>query len=278
MAVLIRMTSMAEPIRAALEREGIPVISVGMGSLFDTQEAEAARQLFYLMAGQADAADVVAAWTDANLGVDTVLGRGRVLQPRQIQPGHIRFRGDLLPFAAGAEIRVVRRLPAQSGGRGLRTVDRHRGAAGFGRRRPDPDHPPRQGTAMAGGVHTPAGQEPISASSTRRHVGLAPRPGTVRGGPGPLLRFRRKRAAPLLCGSDPQPKAPPHDHRSHAGQQAKPSTVGLVVRRPESRYVRRTPQDLSGRPRGVSQPRSAIADVRLSFSDIRYFFECPYQF
>ena len=46
----------------------------------------------------------------------------------------------------------------------------------------------------------------------------------------------------------------------------------------ESRYVRRTPQDLSGRPRGVSQPRSAIADVRLSFSDIRYFFECPYQF
>jgi len=33
MAVLIRMTSMAEPIRAALEREGIPVISVGMGSL-----------------------------------------------------------------------------------------------------------------------------------------------------------------------------------------------------------------------------------------------------
>ncbi|MCF6369719.1 RecB family exonuclease [Rhizobium halophilum] len=46
----------------------------------------------------------------------------------------------------------------------------------------------------------------------------------------------------------------------------------------ESRYVRRTPQDLSGRPRGVPQPRSAIADVRLSFSDIRYFFECPYQF
>jgi DNA helicase-2/ATP-dependent DNA helicase PcrA len=73
MAVLIRITSMAEPIRAALERQGIRVISVGMGSLFDTPEAEAARQLFYLMAGQADAAHVTAAWNDANLGVDPVV-------------------------------------------------------------------------------------------------------------------------------------------------------------------------------------------------------------
>lgn len=70
MAVLIRITSMAQPIRSALESEDIPVVSVGMGSLFDTPEAEAARQLFYLMAGQADVAGVVAAWTNANLGTE----------------------------------------------------------------------------------------------------------------------------------------------------------------------------------------------------------------
>jgi DNA helicase II / ATP-dependent DNA helicase PcrA len=42
--------------------------------------------------------------------------------------------------------------------------------------------------------------------------------------------------------------------------------------------VKRVPQDLSARPRGEPRTRSAIADVRLSFSDVRYFFECPYQF
>lgn len=76
MAVLVRINRMADPIRQALHEAGIPYISVGMSSVFDAPEAEAARQLFYLMAGEADRESVVAAWRNAELGVpDAVIAR-----------------------------------------------------------------------------------------------------------------------------------------------------------------------------------------------------------
>ena len=40
-----------------------------MSTLFDAPEAEAARQLFYLMAGESDRETVAAAWRDAELGI-----------------------------------------------------------------------------------------------------------------------------------------------------------------------------------------------------------------
>jgi DNA helicase-2/ATP-dependent DNA helicase PcrA len=45
-----------------------------------------------------------------------------------------------------------------------------------------------------------------------------------------------------------------------------------------SRYVKRRRQDYSARPRMASRARASIANVTLSFSDLKYFFECPYQF
>jgi DNA helicase-2/ATP-dependent DNA helicase PcrA len=70
MAVLVRYTKLAEPIRRALIAEGIPVVSVGMDTLFDAAEAEAARQLFYFMANRATRDDVLQAWRTANVSVD----------------------------------------------------------------------------------------------------------------------------------------------------------------------------------------------------------------
>jgi len=52
MAVLARITSMAERVRAAFERANIPVVSVGMGSLFDTPEGEAALNYSTLWQGK----------------------------------------------------------------------------------------------------------------------------------------------------------------------------------------------------------------------------------
>jgi DNA helicase II / ATP-dependent DNA helicase PcrA len=46
----------------------------------------------------------------------------------------------------------------------------------------------------------------------------------------------------------------------------------------ESKFVKRRPQDLSARVRGVPMPKASVSNVSLSFSDMRYFFECPYQF
>jgi len=46
----------------------------------------------------------------------------------------------------------------------------------------------------------------------------------------------------------------------------------------ESKFVKRRPPDYSKLKRLPSTPRAGIANVTLSFSDIKYFFECPYQF
>ena len=45
-----------------------------------------------------------------------------------------------------------------------------------------------------------------------------------------------------------------------------------------SKYVKRRRQDYSDRERLPPRPRASIADVTLSFSNLKYFFECPYQF
>jgi len=45
-----------------------------------------------------------------------------------------------------------------------------------------------------------------------------------------------------------------------------------------SKWVKRRPPDYTGRPRLTPTPRTGIANVVFSFSDLKYFFECPYQF
>lgn len=45
-----------------------------------------------------------------------------------------------------------------------------------------------------------------------------------------------------------------------------------------SKYVKRRTPDYSARPRLKPEPRSGVANVVFSFSDLKYFFECPYQF
>ena len=45
-----------------------------------------------------------------------------------------------------------------------------------------------------------------------------------------------------------------------------------------SKHVKRRAPDYSARKRLPPQPRAGIANVVFSFSDLKYFFECPYQF
>ena len=45
-----------------------------------------------------------------------------------------------------------------------------------------------------------------------------------------------------------------------------------------SKYVKRRPPDYTARKRLPPTPRAGVANVIFSFSDLKYFFECPYQF
>ncbi len=45
-----------------------------------------------------------------------------------------------------------------------------------------------------------------------------------------------------------------------------------------SKHVKRRQPDYAARPRMTPTPRAGVANVVFSFSDLKYFFECPYQF
>src|SRR5215208_3356018 len=71
-AILLRtVRQSAGPILQALEQAGIPYIVGGMNELFGTKEAQAARTLFYFIAGRPDVTSgtVAKAWREANLGI-----------------------------------------------------------------------------------------------------------------------------------------------------------------------------------------------------------------
>ena len=62
------------------------------------------------------------------------------------------------------------------------------------------------------------------------------------------------------------------------GNQLFQSPSGFLTDVYVSKYVKRKPTDYSARKRLPSTPRKGVANVVFSFSDVKYFFECPYQF
>jgi DNA helicase-2/ATP-dependent DNA helicase PcrA len=68
-AILVRVKKLIPPIAAALESAEIPYVVGGVSSLFEAEEAEASRQLFYFLAGEATLTDVAQAWRTAKLGL-----------------------------------------------------------------------------------------------------------------------------------------------------------------------------------------------------------------
>jgi DNA helicase-2/ATP-dependent DNA helicase PcrA len=72
MAVLLRSVRRdGEAIIAAMDEAGVPYVITGMDNLFQTDEAEAARQLFYFLANEIDEPALRTVWQTANLGIDT---------------------------------------------------------------------------------------------------------------------------------------------------------------------------------------------------------------
>ncbi len=70
MAILMRSVRRdGEAIMAALDEASVPYVITGMDNLFQTDEADAARQLFYFLANEIDEARLRAAWRSADLGI-----------------------------------------------------------------------------------------------------------------------------------------------------------------------------------------------------------------
>lgn len=329
MAVLIRINRMGDPIRRALQHAGIPFVSVGMSSLFDAPEAEAARQFFYLMAGEADRETVIDAWENARLGIpnDTIVSAiDEAIATREL----MRAEDDTVRFSVyniqrqfiGFLERIELREENVPGGRGevafynlakfsqaisdfeaiyfhSRPVQKYESFAGFLRHQAETAY-----GESVGQDERFVSPDAVQILTIHRAKGLqwpvvfVPQlvknrfPAAGRGGrniwhliPNGVVLDQHRFAGNI---QDERrlfyvavTRSQKHLHLTTAPtpgnrRNVHPSDFWLEVL--ESRYVKRRRQSYDSRTSGTPQPRTSIADVTLSFSDMRYFFECPYQF
>ena len=330
MAVLLRSVKRnGEPITQALEAAGVPFVVSGMTNLFGTAEAEAARQLFYFMAGRegVDEAAVERIWTEACLGIsgaDLKKAIGGVSQakssltdPDQKRWGFYSIQRAFLTFLEDAGVREER-VPD---GRGevvfynlgkfsqlisdFETIHYHSkpdekydSFANFLQHRAEDAYPEgwqdnqyaNPDAVRITTVHQAKGMQwpvvfvpallknrfPAKKPGGRNVWHLIPRAG-VKGQErfeGTLEDERRL----FYVAMTRSQKFLHTTWAPVAGNQ-------LFQQRSEfwddilaSKYVKRRLPDYSSRKHIAPTPRVGVTNVVFSFSDLKYFFECPYQF
>lgn len=331
MAVLLRsVKANAEPIIQALDAAGIPFVVVGMTNLFGTPEAEAARQLFYFMAGRPgiDEAAVERAWQSANLGLDletlrrAIVGAARartsLTLPDQKRWGLYSIQRFFLSFLEDAGIREDR-IPE---GRGevifynlgkfsqvisdfetihfhSKPVDKYASFADFLQYRAEDAYPegwqenqyanPDAVRIMT--VHQAKGMQwpvvfvpallrnrfPAAKIGGRNVWHLLPRAG-IKGQARYEGTIEDERRLFYVAMTRSQKFLhltwAPIPGKNNRYVAASDFWNDVLV----SKYVKRRLPDYSARKRLSPTPRAGVANVVFSFSDLKYFFECPYQF
>lgn len=335
-AVLLRsVRSNGEPIIRALRDAGIPAIVVGMNDLFSTAEAEAARQLFYFMAGRptVDRCALRAAWDAANLGVDPALldaaiddaeaARTELGSPDQKRWHVYSLQRRYLDFLAKIELREEQVPDGPAGQKRGEIVFYNLGK--FSQVISDFEeiyyhsNPPEKYDAFASFLeHQAEGSYPEGWQDSVYANPDAVRIMTIHQAKGmqwpvvfvPALQRNRfpsvigqgksvwhllpaagVRGSNRFVGSIEDERrlfyvamtrsqkflfmtyAPIAGKRNRYAKKSEFWDDVLV-----SKHVKRLPPDFSGRKRIAPQPKAGIANVVLSFSDLKYFFECPYQF
>jgi ATP-dependent DNA helicase UvrD/PcrA len=328
MAVLLRSVRRdGEPIMAALESAGVPYVIAGMDNLFQKAEAEAARRLFYFLAGEADEQVLRSAWQRADLGLASDALERAIASAAQARAemqdaaiGQFKVYNLQRQFVAFIENAGLReeRVP---GGRGevafynlgkfsqaisdfesihfhSNPGEKYRSFAGFLRHHAENAYPEGwQDNAFVSPdavrimtVHQSKGLQwpvvfipqlvknrfPAKGGGGRTAWHLLPadafaNSARYKGGPEDerrLFYVATTRAQKYLHMT----WAPTPDNRI---AQA-PSDFFLEVL--ASKFVKRRPQDYADRQRLDPTPKASVANVALSFSDVKYFFECPYQF
>ena len=126
MAVLLRSVRRdGAPIMAALDAVNVPYVITGMNNLFAKPEAEAARQLFYFLAGETKEAELRTAWKKAQLGISAKALTAAIAGARPCPGQHAeRGRGPICGLQPSAPVhgvlgslRTARRKRARCPGR-----------------------------------------------------------------------------------------------------------------------------------------------------------------
>lgn len=329
MSVLVRYTKMGEPIRRAFERGGIPFVSVGMDTLFDAPEGQAARLLFYFMANRATRDDVVQAWSAANLGVpesvlEAAIKSSEATRAKMaVEDQDVRFsvyniqrqfmaflediglKEELVPGGRGAQVfyNLGKFSQAISDFESIyfhsRPLQKYESFAGFLEHQAEDAYGQSTGAEdkfvsfdavqiltihRAKGLQWPVvlipqlvrNQFPASPRGGRNVWHLIPSAAVAGQG-----RFRGSEADERRLFYVAVTRSQKHLHMTTAptpgsNRYVHPSVFFHDVL--ESKFVKRLRQTYDARARGEPRSKASISNVNLSFSDIRYYFECPYQF
>lgn len=330
MAVLLRsVKGNAAPITKAFRDAGVPYVVTGMANLFDTPEAEAARQLFYFMADRPDVTPTTLkrAWDDADLGLDpaelsralkkVAASKVALTDTDQKRWGLYTVQRVFLDFIEAAGLREER-VPGDRGeivfynlGKfsqlisdfeqihfHSKPVDKYASFANFLQYRAEGAYPegwqdnqyanPNAVRVMT--IHQAKGMQwpvvfvpallknrfPAKKSGGRNVWHLLPKEaidGQARY-EGTIEDERRL----FYVAMTRSQKFLHLTWAPVAGNQLfqRKSVFWDDVLR--SKYVKRRAADYSKRKKLKPQPLAGVANVVFSFSDLKYFFECPYQF
>lgn len=329
MAILVRYAKLGEPLRRSFHREGIPFVSVGMDTLFDAPEGEAARKLFYFMASRASRDETLQAWRSADLGIaDVVLASAlknaeetRVKMAAEdqdvrfsvynIQRQFIGFleqiglREEVVPNGRGPTVfyNLGKFSQAISDFESIyfhsRPLQKYESFADFLEYQAEDAY-----GQSTGAEEKFVGVDAVQILTIHRAKGLqwpvvfVPQlvrnhfPASRRGGRTVWHVIPPKAVVGQVrfLGSEEDERrlfyvavtrSQKHLHLTTAPtpgskRYVHPSVFFHDVL--ESRFVKRLKASYDGRERGEPRSKPSISNVNLSFSDIRYYFECPYQF
>jgi DNA helicase-2/ATP-dependent DNA helicase PcrA len=328
MAVLLRSVRRdGAAITDALAAAGVPYVITGMDNLFAKPEADAARQLFYFLAGRIDGKSLSTAWETADLGIGQralAMAVAKATEARDrmamADVGQFQVYNLQRQFMGFLETMALREEQVPDG-RGevvfynlgkfsqaisdfesihfhSKPVDKYVSFAQFLEYQADHAYP--EGWQDSDYV-TPDAVQIMTvhqAKGLQWPVVFVPQlvrnrfPSRGGGGRTPwhLLPAEAFENAQRYKGGVEDERrlfyvavtrAQKFLHMTWApspGNKQAQAPSDFFTEVLASKYVKRRRQDYAGRKRLAPAPRASVANVALSFSDMKYFFECPYEF
>ena len=328
MAILLRsVRNSGSSIMEALDSVGVPYVITGMDNLFQQAEAEAARQLFFFLAGRITREQLSQAWTNANLGIKASVLGVAINKMQEVQQsmasatgGQFKFYNLQRQFMSFLELIQIREENVPKG-RGevvfynlgkfsqaiadfesihfhSKALDKYDSFASFLEYHADKAYPegwqenafvsPDAVRIMT--IHQSKGLQwpvvfipqlvrnkfPAAGKGGRTIWHLLPEDAYANS-----IRYKGGEADERRLFYVAATRSQKYLHMTWAPTlgnsraQAPSDFFHDVI---SSKYVKRREQDYSTRKRLDPTPKSSVANVTLSFSDVKYFFECPYQF
>jgi len=330
MAILLRsVRANGQPITNALDAAHVPYIIVGMNNLFSTLEAEAARQLFYFMAGRTgvDVATLEASWVATNLDLTPEEIRQAIATAEKSRAslnnpterfGFYSIQRTFQTFLEEAGVREER----APNGRGeivfynlgkfsqlisdyetihyhSKPKEKYASFANFleyhaedaypegwqDNQYANPDAVRIMTIHQAKGMQWPVvfipallkNRFPTAKVGGRNAWHLIPRT-AVKGQPRYEGTVEDERRLFYVAMTRSQKFLhltwAPISGKNNRYVRASEFWTDVLV----SKFVKRRSPDYSTRQRIIPTPRKGVSNVVFSFSDLKYFFECPYQF